>query len=190
MDGLTAKVFRTYNASKTLQDQLDLLTESKANVSEKVLAYNRANRQVALLCNHQRSIPKTFERSMETLKAKVGSRCAPRLQQCLRCSRSDRCEKSRSERTEERTETSENRIQELSKSSISEVGHFDRGQDFLSRRRSFSTRKMEQVEKKFQRSDEALKKLEVQALDREENKDIALGTSKLNYLDPRISVAW
>ena len=29
-----------------------------------------------------------------------------------------------------------------------------------------------------------------QATDREENKQIALGTSKLNYLDPRISVAW
>ncbi|CAF3109561.1 unnamed protein product [Rotaria socialis] len=28
------------------------------------------------------------------------------------------------------------------------------------------------------------------SLGREENKDIALGTSKLNYLDPRISVAW
>ena len=49
---------------------------------------------------------------------------------------------------------------------------------------------MEQSEKKFQRSEEGLKKLQVQALDREENKDIALGTSKLNYLDPRISVAW
>lgn len=33
-------------------------------------------------------------------------------------------------------------------------------------------------------------KLEVQATDREENKQIALGTSKLNYLDPRITVAW
>ncbi len=71
MEGLTAKVFRTYNASKTLQDQLDLLTIPKANALDKVLAYNRANRQVALLCNHQRSIPKTFEKSMETLKAKV-----------------------------------------------------------------------------------------------------------------------
>lgn len=71
MDGLTAKVFRTYNASKTLQDQLDLLTAPKANVNEKVLAYNRANRQVAILCNHQRSIPKSFEKSMETLKGKV-----------------------------------------------------------------------------------------------------------------------
>jgi len=35
-----------------------------------------------------------------------------------------------------------------------------------------------------------LEKLELQATDREENKEIALGTSKLNYLDPRISVAW
>ena len=37
---------------------------------------------------------------------------------------------------------------------------------------------------------EGLKKLEMQVTDKEENKDIALGTSKLNYLDPRISVAW
>ena len=51
-------------------------------------------------------------------------------------------------------------------------------------------RKVEQAEKKLERTEEALKKLELQAVDREENKDIALGTSKLNYLDPRISVAW
>jgi DNA topoisomerase I len=49
---------------------------------------------------------------------------------------------------------------------------------------------VEQAEKKVERSEEALHKLELQALDRDENKDIALGTSKLNYLDPRISVAW
>ena len=71
MEGLTAKVFRTYNASKTLHDQLDSITDARANVAEKILAYNRANRQVALLCNHQRSVPKTFGKSMETLKAKV-----------------------------------------------------------------------------------------------------------------------
>ena len=35
-----------------------------------------------------------------------------------------------------------------------------------------------------------LNKLETQAVDKEENKTIALGTSKLNYLDPRITVAW
>jgi len=74
MEGLTAKVFRTYNASKTLQDELDSLTDPNASVPEKILAYNRANRQVALLCNHQRSVPKTFEKSMGTLKAKIDAK--------------------------------------------------------------------------------------------------------------------
>ena len=53
MDGLTAKVFRTYNASMTLKEQLDKLTEAEENVNAKVLSYNRANRAVAILCNHQ-----------------------------------------------------------------------------------------------------------------------------------------
>ena len=30
MEGLTAKVFRTYNASRTLQEQLDLLTNGRS----------------------------------------------------------------------------------------------------------------------------------------------------------------
>lgn len=44
--------------------------------------------------------------------------------------------------------------------------------------------------KQLERMKEQLKKLELQETDRDENKTIALGTSKLNYLDPRISVAW
>merc|ERR1711983_296437 len=53
MEGLTAKVFRTYNASFTLQEQLDELTDPSDNVAAKMLSYNRANREVAVLCNHQ-----------------------------------------------------------------------------------------------------------------------------------------
>lgn len=49
---------------------------------------------------------------------------------------------------------------------------------------------VESKKKAVQRLEEQLMKLEVQATDREENKQIALGTSKLNYLDPRITVAW
>lgn len=49
---------------------------------------------------------------------------------------------------------------------------------------------MEKCKKTVERLKEQLLKLEVQETDREENKSIALGTSKLNYLDPRISVAW
>jgi hypothetical protein len=48
----------------------------------------------------------------------------------------------------------------------------------------------EKKKKQLDRLKEQLTKLEVQATDREENKEIALSTSKLNYLDPRISVAW
>jgi len=152
MEGLTAKVFRTYNASKTLQDELDSLTDPKTSVPEKMLAYNRANRQVAVLCNHQRSVPKTFEKSMETLKAKIDVKKAEIDEQKAEY------KKAKSEYKNSKSQSSQ--------------------------------KKMEQTEKKLQRAEEGLKKLEVQALDREENKDIALGTSKLNYLDPRISVAW
>jgi DNA topoisomerase-1 len=35
-----------------------------------------------------------------------------------------------------------------------------------------------------------LQKKEIAKVDKIENKTIALSTSKLNYLDPRISVAW
>lgn len=42
-------------------------------VPEKLLSYNRANRAVAILCNHQRAPPKTFDQSMANLQAKVGA---------------------------------------------------------------------------------------------------------------------
>jgi len=64
-------VFRTYNASITLQQQLDELTEEVSTVPEKLLAYNRANRAVAILCNHQRAVPKTHNKSMENLREKI-----------------------------------------------------------------------------------------------------------------------
>lgn len=41
------------------------------SIHNKLLSYNRANRQVAILCNHQRAVPKTHEKSMENLETKV-----------------------------------------------------------------------------------------------------------------------
>jgi DNA topoisomerase-1 len=73
MDGLSAKVFRTYNASRTLQEQLDQMTNTKDGINDKILSYNRANRAVAILCNHQRAVPKTFAKSMENMQTKVSS---------------------------------------------------------------------------------------------------------------------
>ena len=48
----------------------------------------------------------------------------------------------------------------------------------------------ERKKKAVERLEDQLTKLEIQLTDKDENKDIALGTSKLNYLDRRISVAW
>uniref|UniRef100_A0A7N6AT41 DNA topoisomerase I n=1 Tax=Anabas testudineus TaxID=64144 RepID=A0A7N6AT41_ANATE len=152
MDGLTAKVFRTYNASITLQQQLKQLTNSEDNVPAKILSYNRANRAVAILCNHQRAPPKTFEKSMQNLQTKIDAK---------------------------RDQLSDAK-RELKSAKA----------DAKMRKDEKSKKAVESKKKAVQRIEEQLMKLEVQATDREENKQIALGTSKLNYLDPRISVAW
>ncbi|XP_058117465.1 DNA topoisomerase I, mitochondrial [Anopheles coustani] len=147
MEGLTAKVFRTFNASFTLQKQLEELTDPNMTVPEKLLAYNRANRAVAILCNHQRAVPKTHEKSMGNLKEKI------RLKR-------------------EQVEQCQQELKDLNKSNVRDATAKDK--------------KTKQLERLM----EQLKKLELMETDKDENKTIALGTSKLNYLDPRISVAW
>ncbi|XP_075998480.1 DNA topoisomerase I, mitochondrial isoform X2 [Genypterus blacodes] len=152
MAGLTAKVFRTYNASITLQQQLKELTNKSDNAPEKLLSYNRANRAVAILCNHQRAPPKTFDQSMANLQAKIDAR-------------------------KEQLALAKTEFKQAKKEAKAKA---DPKQQTLVERKKAAVKRCE----------EQLLKMEVQATDREENKQIALGTSKLNYLDPRISVAW
>ncbi|NXU85650.1 TOP1M topoisomerase, partial [Xiphorhynchus elegans] len=152
MDGLTAKVFRTYNASITLQEQLKALTNPEDNVAGKLLSYNRANRAVAILCNHQRSVPKTFAKSMENLQAKIDAK----------------------------KKQVEEAQQELKKAE----------DEFEDTKDAKAEANVEKKKKLLKKLEEQLARLNVQATDKEENKQIALGTSKLNYLDPRISIAW
>lgn len=151
MEGLTAKVFRTYNASFTLQQQLEELTNPDDSISEKILSYNRANRAVAILCNHQRSVPKGHEKSMEKLKEKIQTK-------------------------KDQIKDAERQVKDAQRDakhgSVKEKVVYDKKKKML------------------QRLKDQLVKLTVQETDRDENKTIALGTSKLNYLDPRISVAW
>lgn len=71
MEGLTAKVFRTYNASITLQKELQkCVLKKNATLDEKVEAYEYANKQVAILCNHQKTVSK---KQIESLKVKEKS---------------------------------------------------------------------------------------------------------------------
>ena len=72
MDGLSAKVFRTYNASITLEKELPTAEQLKGlSIQEKVIQFNSANRQVAILCNHQKTVSKAAESMFETLNGKL-----------------------------------------------------------------------------------------------------------------------
>lgn len=46
------------------------------------------------------------------------------------------------------------------------------------------------MERQLERWAEKIKKLELDIRNKDDNKEVALGTSKINYMDPRISVAW
>ncbi|EDW75633.2 uncharacterized protein Dwil_GK23720 [Drosophila willistoni] len=152
MIGLTTKVFRTYNASLTLQNQLDELTDEEATVAEKLLVYNRANRAVAILCNHQRSIPKGHQQIMENLRKKIHNKS--------------------------------NAINDLE----AEFNELKRSATLSG---TAKDKKIAECKgKQLERLKDQLKKLKLEETNREENKCVALTTSKLNYIDPRISVAW
>lgn len=74
MEGLTAKVFRTYNASYTMSNLLQQLDPKKyknATINEKVKLYNDCNREVAILCNHKRSVGAKHEETMEKMADRV-----------------------------------------------------------------------------------------------------------------------
>lgn len=46
------------------------------------------------------------------------------------------------------------------------------------------------LEDRIRKWSDDIRKLEIDIRNRDENKEVALGTSKINYMDPRISVAW
>jgi len=57
-----------------MQRELDLQTKADDSVADKVLAYNRANRRVAILCNHKKTVSKTHGAAMEKVNDKVRRR--------------------------------------------------------------------------------------------------------------------
>lgn len=86
MEGLTAKVFRTFNASYLFQRELDKIKKietpldndgnvnnklEKERIEEIVEAFNKANLSVAILCNHQKNVAKTFETQIDKINMKI-----------------------------------------------------------------------------------------------------------------------
>lgn len=79
MEGLTAKVFRTYNASKLFQTelndinkQIDKMDHNDNNKINLILdMYNKANVKVAILCNHQKNISKSFNEQIDKMDERI-----------------------------------------------------------------------------------------------------------------------
>lgn len=202
MPGLTAKVFRTYNASHTFQAELEK-TPGEASVPELVLSYNRANRQVAILCNHQRAVPKTHAKSMERLSDKIDAMKYQRhvvrkelrevmskkeLQSELPAAleaESDMDEEAiKRERERERQREAE-RVDKAKEKGGSASPSSSQSPSKRSKRPP-----AESLIKRFNSLSARIDAAKSQRTDRDENKTTALGTSKTNYIDPRITAAW
>merc|ERR1712228_239536 len=157
MDGLTAKVFRTHNASTTLQSELAKAhhpnigkVTAQSTLDEKIFFYNWCNMQVAILCNHQRSVSKTHSEQLERMDQQIQDvkDAIDELQEELDIKQGKKTKKKKRERSEE------------------------------------------QLINALKKKKEMLKKRELKKAMKEDNKEVALGTSKINYMDPRITVAW
>ncbi len=78
MEGLTAKVWRTYNASILFQKELERVntnTLEKMPESERInyliSIFNQANTAVALLCNHQKNVSSDIEKAINVINDKI-----------------------------------------------------------------------------------------------------------------------
>jgi len=226
MKGLTAKVFRTYNASKTMQDQMDLI-ENEGTVSEKVMRYNAANRTVAILCNHQRTVTKGHQGSVERIQEKIKEMEWQKIRMkrmILQLDPSERKKKPKYfeeiddltkedlmmivhrliEKQKEQAQKKWTRDNEKRKAEKQEL----LGEDDLQEKLD----KIEETKKEYETEVETenpevpkgstvaklqsqIEKLENRILntsfqlkDKEDNSEVSLGTSKMNYIDPRLTV--
>ncbi|XP_048327556.1 DNA topoisomerase 1 alpha-like isoform X1 [Ziziphus jujuba] len=155
MPGLTAKVFRTYNASITLDDMLNRGTRD-GDVAEKIIVYQHANKEVAIICNHQRTISKSHSAQMTRLMEKISE------------------------------------LQGVLKELKTDLDRAKKGKPPLKdadgkRKRNLTP---EALERKMAQTTAKIEKMERDMKTKEDLKTVALGTSKINYLDPRITVAW
>lgn len=229
MPGLSAKVFRTFNASFTFQEQLKQ-TDGSASVADKVLAYNRANREVAILCNHQRTVSKTHDSAMEKIEDKVKEQKYQkmRLQRMLVSILEPKVVKKRPELLAYESDVDdewisqhhdvlyEREIEKIKKKferkneKLVSSGEKVQSQDVLEDRlnaaeelkaqlneekktqkvEAKSSMTVEKLEAQITKAQERIAVTKTQMINKDENKTTALGTSKINYIDPRLTFAW
>lgn len=174
MPGLSAKVFRTFNASVTLEKELpfEIDPDGTMEPAPKVITYNDANRKVAILCNHQRTVPKSFDTTLE----KMATQLEQLKEQLLEL-----------KQMEAYIAKGTSKLIKLKSEGEKED---DAAQKKAEAHLFLRAPSAEQVVKKIDAWKKKIKSLSMRLQDKNDNKEVALGTSKLNYMDPRISVAW
>jgi len=168
MDGLSAKVFRTHNASVCLQEELGKTTGVKlpnvgltnitdeTSVFEKKYFYDQCNKQVAILCNHKRTVnEESFDKSSAKMDEKI-------------------------KKAEDAVKLLEHRVK-IARGKKKPIKKEDK---------PYANKDPKTVMAQLDRKQLALQKLRMNKNLKIENKEVALGTSKINYMDPRISVAF
>ena len=78
LEGLTAKVWRTYNASYLFQKEIDKIKEEKIALIDPnerlnflISMFNQANTTVALLCNHQKNVSKGNDDAIDKIDERI-----------------------------------------------------------------------------------------------------------------------
>ncbi len=71
LDGLTAKVFRTYHATLTTEAYLRSVNVGKEDDVVKLYNAKMANLEAAVFCNHKRTPPRNWEKSLEKKQQKL-----------------------------------------------------------------------------------------------------------------------
>jgi DNA topoisomerase I len=159
--GLTAKVFRTYLATSVVKKYLidhDNMKGKTAN--EKLYHAKLANLEAAMMCNHKRTIPKTFEQSLQKKRDSLKNRMNEKVWE-------------KTKQTLNKVEANQPKTDAQKKSKVKRVKTLN-----------------EQIKKQKLRHKERIEKLELQIDLSEKTRDYNIGTSLRNYIDPRIFKAW
>ena len=230
MPGLTAKVFRTYNASWTFS-QLIKDIKKGGTIAEMVKAYNDANRKVAIICNHRRTVGASHQQSMEKMDNRIkGVKYQIwRMKQMMIDIEPKMKKKKGAEYFElpedmdqewvlehqafliEEQKTKIQKKFEKDNEKLKAEGEKEMKPKELNERlevvkeleqkfkKENKTKKVEaegkspsidKLETNIEKAEQRVHTMSTQALDKESNKEVALGTSKINYIDPRLTVVF
>ena len=193
--GLSAKVFRTYSATKVvnrhLADHADIKEESP---HQKLYHAKLANLEAAIKCNHKRTIPKNFDESLKKKSAKLKEAEGKKPWKGAE----DRLKEAEGKKpwkgAEDRLKKAKN---SKAKTAIQKKRRRDRIKRLREQKDRQKSRHMERIERMTLQRDrqksrhmERIERMTLQIDLAQRTRDYNLGTSLRNYIDPRVVKAW